>query len=43
MEALTFQLYPRDELVDLITSWLDSKMRLLRLRWQLTWEQEGVM
>lgn len=39
--GLTFQLVPSDELVSFITAWLDSKILLLRLRWQFTWEQEA--
>lgn len=33
---LTFQLDPSDELVSFMTAWLDSKILLLRLRWQFT-------
>lgn len=39
--GLAFQLDPSDELVSFMTAWLDSKIWLLRLRWQFTWEQEA--
>lgn len=39
--ALTFQLTDRDELASFMTSWLDSKILLLRLLWHMTWRQEA--